>query len=182
MPILTAVVVVVGVLCVLDLLLTFGVVRRLREHTALLSDVSVPDSPIMSLVPGETPAPFSAMTTDGVTIDSTAGLRIVAFFSSSCSICPERAPMFVDYLAKYRMPSQQALAVVIGHDEKPAPYLGMLQKVARVCVESHGGPIGKAFQVTGFPAFALLDEHGDVVATDYVPGRLPEPGRELAVK
>ena len=37
MPILIAAVVVVGCLCLLDLLLTFGVIRRLREHTSMLT-------------------------------------------------------------------------------------------------------------------------------------------------
>ena len=37
MPILIAAVVVVGGLCLLDLLLTFGVIRRLREHTSMLT-------------------------------------------------------------------------------------------------------------------------------------------------
>ena len=37
MPIVIAAVTIVGVLCVLDLLLTFGVIRRLREHTAMLA-------------------------------------------------------------------------------------------------------------------------------------------------
>jgi hypothetical protein len=182
MSILAAALAIVGVLCALNLLLTFGVIRRLREHTALLSDVSVPDSPIMGLKPGDRPGPFSAVTAGGAAIDGARGLRVVGFFSTSCSICPERVPMFVDYLAKHRVPAERVLAVVNGHETTPAPYLDTLRAVAQVCTEAHDGPIARAFRVTGFPAFALLDEHGDVIATEYVPSRLPEPGRALAVK
>jgi hypothetical protein len=37
MAFLAAELVIVGVLCVLNLLLTFGVIRRLREHEELIS-------------------------------------------------------------------------------------------------------------------------------------------------
>jgi len=37
MAILSAAIVVVGLLCLADLLLTFGVIRRLREHTEQLT-------------------------------------------------------------------------------------------------------------------------------------------------
>src|SRR5688500_14198594 len=39
MPILTAAVVLVGILCVIDLLLTFGIIRRLREQNETLRQV-----------------------------------------------------------------------------------------------------------------------------------------------
>ena len=37
MAILGAAIVVMGLLCLIDLLLTFGVIRRLREHTEQLA-------------------------------------------------------------------------------------------------------------------------------------------------
>ena len=39
MSVLTAAVVVVGILCVLDLLLSFGIIRRLREQNEALRDL-----------------------------------------------------------------------------------------------------------------------------------------------
>ena len=80
MLVLTAAVVAVGVLCLADLLLTFGVIRRLRQHSALLA--SRGDAPVATrLSIGESPGPFTAVTTDGVDLTSHAGFRIAAFFS-----------------------------------------------------------------------------------------------------
>lgn len=39
MYVFSAVVVLVGTICALDLVLTFGVIRRLRDHSALLTRV-----------------------------------------------------------------------------------------------------------------------------------------------
>jgi hypothetical protein len=178
MPVLIAAVVVVGVLCLLDLLLTFGVIRRLREHTAMLNATSVPDSPIIGVSVGESPDPFAGVTTAG---DTVTRASVVAFFSTSCSICPERVPLFVDYLKKHRVPSDRVLAVVVGDPAVPAPYLPSLEGVAQVCTEPEGGELERAFKVVGFPAFALLDAQGEVTATEYNPVRLPEPALAPAV-
>ena len=64
MTVLVAAVALVGVLCLLDLLLTFGVIRRLREHAELITLGGVPDIPVLGVAVGEQPAPFSATTTE----------------------------------------------------------------------------------------------------------------------
>lgn len=182
MPILIAIVAVVGVLCLLNILLTVGVIRRIREHTALLTDVSVPDSPIIGVPTGEAPSEFVGTTTTGETVTADSNLRVVAFFSASCSICPERAPLFVDYLKKHKVPADRVLAVVGGQETKPTAYFESLLPVAQVVSEAEDGPLSRAFKVVGFPAFALLDEDGNVMTTGYNPTRLPEPALAMAAK
>ncbi|MFI6599468.1 hypothetical protein ACIBHX_24715, partial [Nonomuraea sp. NPDC050536] len=68
MAYLIAVVVLVGVLCLLDLVLTLGVVRRLREHTKLVdalyemvATMGAPAGPAVGEVVGE----FDVTTVDG---------------------------------------------------------------------------------------------------------------------
>lgn len=177
MPILIAAVTVVGGLCVLDLLLTLGVIRRLREHSAMLAD-RAPGSlgpPVIGLVKGEAPGAFAADTLDGARVDGSTALRLVAFLSVRCSICPERVPPLLDYLAAHQISRADALAVVVGDHETPPPYLDGLAEFAQVCMEREDGEIAKAFSVAGYPAFCLLGADGTVLATGYDPAGLPEP-------
>lgn len=175
MPIVIAAVAVVGGLCCLDLLLTLGVIRRLREHTEMLTAAGVPTRAALGLSVGERPVAFSAVTTDGERVNGAAGRRVAAFFSSWCSVCPERVPPFVDYLSRHQIGRDQVLAIVQGSDSAPPPYLDQITEVAHVCIEPDDGEIAGAFKVTGYPAFFLLDADGAVLVSGYDPAALPEP-------
>lgn len=174
MTILIAAVAVVGVLCLLDLLLTFGVIRRLREHTALLSGLN-DQPPLVGLETGELPEAFSAVTTLGEMVTGAAGIRVAGFFSSLCAACPERVPPFVEYLTGHGVGRSSVLAVVQGSRDAPPPYVDQIAEVALVCLESADGEIAKAFKVVGFPAFCLLDADGAVTVSGYDPSLLPAP-------
>lgn len=174
MGVLVAAVIAVGLLCVVDLLLTFGVVRRLREHTALLS-ARTSETIVLGLSPGSTPSAFAAVTTEGDVLTGPSGFRVAAFFSSSCSICPRRAPAFVDYIRANRMARGEVLAVVLAREGDFVPYLDSLAQVAQVCMQPPDGEIAAAFQVIGYPAFCLLDAEGALRVISYDPAELPEP-------
>jgi hypothetical protein len=175
-PIVIAAVAVVGVLCVLDLLLTFGVIRRLKEHTAMLTERSASLAPpVIGLAEGEKPAAFSAATTDGQPVDDSTPLRLVAFLSTACSICPERVPPLLKYLADHRIDRTAALAVIVGHDDKQVSYMDSLAASAQICLEPDEGELSRAFRVAGYPAFCLLGADGTVLASGYDPQTLPEP-------
>ncbi|MGH3158708.1 MAG: hypothetical protein ACRDNF_19315 [Streptosporangiaceae bacterium] len=175
MPILIAAVVVVGCLCLLDLLLTFGVIRRLREHTTMLATTREALEPYVGLRAGEPPGPFSTMTISGEEVAGPTGLRIVAFFSAWCSVCPEMVPPFVGYLRSHHIARGSVLAVVTGDNNEPPPYLDRLAEVAQVCLVQADGDVVEAFKVTGYPAFCLLDADGAVLSSGYDPTALPEP-------
>jgi len=91
MPVLIAAVIAVGTLCLVDLLLTFGVIRRLREQTALLAAPDSRERAVIGVPEGELPGGFSATTTTGEVVSGTAGVRVVAFFASGCAACPYAA-------------------------------------------------------------------------------------------
>jgi hypothetical protein len=175
MPVLIGAVVIVGALCLLDLLLTFGVIRRLREHTEMLARSQPGDLGAIGLTAGESPGTFAATDRDGAAVRGPSGLRVVAVFSTSCSICPKRAPAFVDYVRQHLVGRDEVLAVVVGQSAESVPYLADLADVARVCTESAGGPIGRAFAVRGYPAFFALDAAGTVRWSGYDPATLPAP-------
>jgi hypothetical protein len=171
--VLTAAVVLVGALCLVDLLLTFGVVRRLREHTVLLGDDRSADVSVSGVNVGDFPGSFAAEDVGGQPLAGPGGWRVIAFFSSSCSICPERAPVFADYVRTSSVNRDSVLAVVLGSTGEPAPYLDLLAGVGHVCVQPADGELAKVFSVTGYPAFFVLDGAGAVQAVHYDPAALP---------
>jgi thiol-disulfide isomerase/thioredoxin len=173
MAILAAAVIIVGGLCLADLLLTFGVIRRLRTHSELLAGYHSTESAIVGLRTGAVPGPFSAVTTDGEEVKLSSGLRLAAFFASSCSACPERVPAFLQYIRDNRLDKAAVLAVMTGHPDQPAGYLPRLAEVAQVCLEAEQGPVAEAFKVTGFPAFFVLDGDGSVLGSGFTPSVLP---------
>jgi len=171
MAILTAAVVVVGLLCLADLLLTFGVIRRLREHAEQLagSHSSHEEAPITDLKEGEALAPFSAQALAGEQLTGPAGLRMVAFFSATCSACPARVPPFLDYVQANQIDRDAVLAVMVNPSGAPVSYQEDVAKVARITVASSDSEIEKAFKVRGFPTFFVLDGAGSVSQATHEP-------------
>lgn len=163
---LAAAVVVVGVLCVLNLLLTYGVIRRLREHNELLGQrrAGMPDLVIGA---GSAVGAFTASTIDGdpLNVDDLATGTLVGFFSPGCSACVEQLPRFVDVAAAHPGGQDRVLAVVVGSEDGAAEYVSSLSPKARVVVEPHGSEIEKAFTVKGYPVFALVGAGGVVTVS-----------------
>jgi hypothetical protein len=167
-PYLVGAVVIVGVLALLNLLLTFGVIRRLREHSERLSRPAA-GLPDLMLGVGESPGPFTARTTEGeqVSLQALAGReQLVGFFSPTCQPCKEVAPEFVARAAA--IGPAGALAVVVGGPEEVEDLVTMFEPVARVVVEAvANGAVASAFRVNGFPALCLLDADGVVTASGH---------------
>ncbi len=167
-----AVVVVCVLLTALNLVMTLGVIRRLRDHSERLAGLAEAGTepwrdPIIG--PGRRPGPFSAVGVDGERVgdaDLAAG-GLVAFFSPGCGICAEWLPRFVD-AATALGDRRRALAVVVAPsatDPAAAEQVAALRAAATVVVENDKGPLTEAFQVSGYPAMVRLDEHGTVVAS-----------------
>jgi hypothetical protein len=169
MPYLVAAVTLVGAICLVDLLLTVGVIRRLRHHADLLSRLpglgfGLPDGSPLAI--GTRPTDFTATTTAGepVTPASLGDRTVLAFFMSQCQPCSELLPEFIRFAAELPAGYPRPLAVVVGDDAQAAEYAGRLSEVARVVTEPVSGPVSTAFSVQGFPALAILDGQGVVTA------------------
>ncbi|GAA2590071.1 hypothetical protein SMC26_20370 [Actinomadura fulvescens] len=161
MAFLLALVVFVGLLCTVDLLLTVGVIRRLREHTELLAARNEPPG---GLPVGSAVGEFTAVDTDGraVTRESLDDGTLVGFFSPGCAPCEEIKPRFAE--AAGTDGGRRALAVVSGPGGRETAE--GLSAVARVIVEDDpGGPVCAAFQVQAFPTLYRLGPGGRVTAT-----------------
>ncbi|MFV2195698.1 TlpA disulfide reductase family protein [Nocardiopsis sp. LOL_012] len=169
---LTVLCALVGALCLLNILLTVGVIRRLKEHTETIEQLrsAVPVLPGQIMLPaGEEVADFSAETTDGTTVsrDALEGETLVGVFSPGCSACAEQLPLFTDLAGSYPGGRDRVLAVVVGGAEEAADEIARLTPVARVVQEEHGGTTAPAFGVNGFPAMARIDATGRVLASGY---------------
>lgn len=168
---------VLAVLAAVQLLLVLGVIRRLREHTAVLARIRVgePGAPVI-VSPGESVGEFSAATIDGATIDR-AGVpqpALFAFFSSGCGACRAAAAELARYAADLPGGRDHVIAV-IGDGDRAAELVDLVRDVARVIVEPEGGPVEAAFEVSGFPSYAYVANGWTVLASGYELGALPLP-------
>jgi len=182
MPFLTAAVILVGALCVLDLLLTFGVIRRLREQNETLrlvreqQSASAAESDI-ALPAGAAIGTFAATTVSGTPLSGADidGRLLIGFFSPVCEPCKERMPQFIEYATRF---DGRVLAVAsdeAGETDKTRDMVARLGEVAEVVLEMDGGPVHQAFGAKGYPALLLVDPEGTVVASGWEMSALPVP-------
>ncbi|MBO3736968.1 TlpA family protein disulfide reductase [Actinoplanes flavus] len=166
-----SVTVVLGVVAVLNLLLTVGVIRRLKDHeqrfTELSSDGGAPDAQpsVGTVVPD-----FTVATTTGGKVTG-ADLRdggLIGFFSVGCPPCAEQLPDFVGVLRA--MDDTPALIVIeAGSAEDAAAFLEVTGDLPVVL--DGGDGLGKAFGVNRFPSMAHLSG-GAVAANAHTVARL----------
>ncbi|WP_182881022.1 TlpA family protein disulfide reductase [Microbispora sp. H10949] len=166
MPFLSALVLGVGVLCLIDLVLTVGVIRRLRTHEEMLAARPGVSPPIV-LPPGATIGAFSAVSTDGVHVsaETLTEPALVGVFSPDCPACGDRLPQFAERARSFPGGRGSVLAVLVGTEEEVAAQRRALEPVALVLIEEYGTGVTKALRVQGFPSLALLDGHGRVLAS-----------------
>ncbi|GAA2292446.1 hypothetical protein GCM10010149_45100 [Nonomuraea roseoviolacea subsp. roseoviolacea] len=177
MSIAAVVAMLAALLGVLNLALMLGVIRRLREHTELLS--RAPEG-TASIGRGEAVDAFDAVTVDGETVSRESLLdgSVVAFFSATCAPCQERLPKFVAYAKTLPEGRRQALAVVIGEGEDLDGFVTALGPVARVVVEKASDPVNSAFGVQRYPVVLAVarDDRGRLtVRSDRVNLNRPAP-------
>ncbi len=157
MPYLAAAVILVGVVCLLNLMLTFGIIRRMRvEANESGRRTGLP----VELRPGSPIGEFAVETADGETVSHADLTGMVGFFSARCEPCHDLLPRFADYARE--LGRDKVLAVMGGDDE---PAVRILTPVARVIVaDLAGGPVAAAFRNTMTPALYLVGDDHRVVA------------------
>lgn len=169
MQLLIAAAVLVGALALLNLMLTFGVIRRLREHTTQLSRLSGATPPFRDEQVGQPVPQFQATAADGTAVsrDSLLGrTRMVGFFSAGCEPCHEQAPEFAKWLSGQGGDTSEAVAVVTGAGPQADELATLLRDQATVVTEPDASRVADAFGVAGFPTFLRVDAEGVVTAAD----------------
>ncbi|WP_149259647.1 redoxin domain-containing protein [Actinomadura sp. K4S16] len=174
MPYLAAGVVFVGALCAFDLVLTLAVVRRLREHAALLDGgrAQVPFTP-----PGTSLPEFSAPGLDGTAVTRAFFTEptIVGLFSTTCAACRERLPEFTERVRG--LDARRVLAVIEGERDDAEPFTAALTPVATVVVEPVKGPVNTAFGHPASPSFYVVGQDAVVTSSTLTPAGLSLPAR-----
>lgn len=181
MTYLEAVVLTVGLLCLLNLLLTFGVIRRLRQHTEHLNRLAPTDQP-PGIGVGEVVGEFATTTTTGepLTRAGLTGQTLVGFFSPGCEPCATQLPHFIDRAREQPGGRARAIAVVAAGTDGKQDYVERLEPVARVVTEGPDGALQAAFRVTGFPMLYLVDD-GTVRAAGFTVADVTATGAPAAV-
>ncbi|WP_027344849.1 thioredoxin domain-containing protein [Hamadaea tsunoensis] len=147
MPVIIAALVVVGLLCLLNLMLTVGILRRMRAD----AEEYKPDRS-SALRAGSAIGAFEVTTTDGEPITDETLAGTVAFFSAGCTACHGLLPDFLAY-ARERGRGD-VLAIVAGDEPDMVSALAEVSRV--VTADLPGGPVAKAFRNTWTPALYLV--------------------------
>jgi hypothetical protein len=156
MSYLAATVVILAVVCVLNLILTVAVIRRLREHTTILEQARRPAD---LLTVGTSVAGVEATAIDGAAVDDEwlrEGRKLIALMSSTCSHCLDELGNAADFARAMPGGPASVLAVVSGLDGHGTELVDGLRGVATVVHEPEDGPATTAFSASAFPAFYLV--------------------------
>jgi thiol-disulfide isomerase/thioredoxin len=181
MTLLSIAIALVGILCLIDLVLTLGVVRRLRDHSVRLSALSGPGFDTDNLrEPGTAVDPFTATDVNGVdwSLGDLAEPTLVGFFTPDCPACEEKLPSFLAYASAFPGGRDRVFAVVAG-ESGGVKYRTALAEVAAVVVERERGPVQKAFGAKAFPTFLVVVD-GVVTNSTHDMTDLPEHAHQPA--
>ncbi|MCZ7418848.1 TlpA disulfide reductase family protein [Verrucosispora sp. WMMA2121] len=168
---LTAAVVLIGGLSLLNLALSAAIIRRLRDQPTNGGQAGAQGI----LAAGEAVPQFRSRTHDGqpVTLTDIAPGTVVAFFSPTCIPCQQALPGFLEQVAGDRGAPVRSLAVVVGPADQADDMVSRLAPVTRVVLPTDSEPLVRAFEVTGFPAFFLMDDDHVVRASGHSLSVLP---------
>lgn len=160
MPFLIAAVVLVGAIATLNLLLTVGVIRRLREHTTQLAGMSGPG---MSGGPaaGDPIEDFATTAVDDtpVALADLDSYSLVSVMSPGCGPCEEKLPKLVSMLEDGSLPKKGVLAVIAGSEEEAVPMVTALKDLAVVIREEPvSGALQSAVGISAYPTMFVAGE------------------------
>jgi hypothetical protein len=163
---LTIAVIALALLVLVDLLLTFAILRRLREHEERLSQLS--ERPVGGPEIGQPLPRFETVTVDGGLLDSTAllgGESVVAVFSTSCHGCEQQAPRFVEVASQMALTGRRIITLLIDDgQQEDHPLRQVLSRAGLLVIESHDGSLKAAIGPQLLPSYYLFTAEGLLVA------------------
>ena len=166
-----------GALCLVNLALTFTLVRRVRRQDERIA--AAPRFRVQAgLPPGTKVGDFTAVTVTGErrSLGDLAGARsLVAFFSPTCGPCRKQLPEFAEFARTIPGGAAQVLAVVAGDENQAAEFAAGLDGAASVVAEPAHGPVATAFSARGFPSFYLVGADGRVESSGLALSVLTNP-------
>ena len=172
MIVLATAVTLFGALSLLNLLLTLGLVRRLRQSISSLRSADA-DLLLPRLGLG-TPLPLADQVGQG------GRPMLVGFFSAGCKACPDHVAPFRAYAEAF---PGEAVAILEGGPDVDAKYgPGLGDGVRLVSNATEGEPISVAFGLRAWPSFLVVDETGHVRSTALSVNALDPMALEVAAR
>jgi thiol-disulfide isomerase/thioredoxin len=181
-------VVLIGVLSLFNLMLTFAVIRQVRRfgEQSAGRGAGPAQQPPWHIQAGSPIPDFTTTSVSGEPVslgDLTGARSMIGFFSSGCGPCTLQVPIFARYAKSFPGGAAQVLAVVFPSQEEtpetpeipetpPSEYVQQLAGVATVVTEPLDGPTARAFMVTGYPTYYVLDERGQVEISGHSMSRI----------
>jgi hypothetical protein len=165
MPFLVSLTVLLTVVVLVNLALTVGLVRRIRDYDSRLHRLEQ-GSPTMADI-GERVGEFSAVTVDGdeITRGALVPGTIVGFFDPQCETCHSHLPGFA--AAARSLPGGRSQTLAVVRDEEDfQEMVDVLAGDVRVVLERRRGPVSRAFKVAAIPSFCLLGPDQTVATHD----------------
>ncbi|MFB9837665.1 TlpA family protein disulfide reductase [Actinoallomurus acaciae] len=175
MPFLVAAVVLLAVLCLLNMMITFAVLRRLRSHEERLAARPAGRSSGVDALVGRELPEFDATSTAGAAVsrsDLLGRARVLGVFSATCEPCHEQARAF----AELDDPGRVALVTdVRGREDVLRRFVPDLGDTPTIILEPDSGPLAGELGVSTFPTLLRLDEDGRVVQAGNALSQLASP-------
>ncbi|WP_406478684.1 hypothetical protein [Streptomyces sp. NBC_01615] len=164
MSVLAAAVIFAIALGLLNLTLSYGVIRRLRSEKRNTPAAPFPVTDADSV--GTALEEFHIRTEDGREISDRTLPEgtVAAFFAPGCGPCAELLPHFVETLARSRRPSEEVLAVVVPGNEGSEEYADLLSAVATVVTGDQARTVEAAFGVNAYPVVCRVGATGELTA------------------
>jgi thiol-disulfide isomerase/thioredoxin len=155
---------VLAVLVMLNLLLTFALIRRVRVLQEMVSKGPARDPALPQ--PGDAVGAFQAATPEGGLLTDEAlrsGVNLVGFFTTGCHPCATVRAQLLE-----SPPKLPLMAFVEGRADDPAAReLGTsLSAIARVAYITEADSVAKAFRSAGYPTLIRV-ENGTVAAAGH---------------
>ncbi|GGW40055.1 hypothetical protein GCM10010503_15610 [Streptomyces lucensis JCM 4490] len=167
MSLLAAAVVFSTALGLLNLLLAYGIIRRLRAGNR----DAPPAFPVTDAESvGTVLEDFTARLPDGrdITARTIPDGALAAFFAPGCGPCAELLPRFVETVGRSGRSAAEVLAVVVpgrgDAEEQEREYASLLSPVATVVTGEGARAVEAAFGVNAYPVVCRVESGGRLTA------------------
>jgi len=158
-----------------NLLLTFALIRKLRQVTA---NESEPFTKMVDVKIGEPAPPLVAETlTTGknLTFNDFLGRTInFIFISPNCSACRESLPKYEAMIPKAKKDGIEVVLVSFADPTKTKNLINNYNLHSSTVITPEGGLFQTNYKIHGWPSFCLIDAKGIVRATGHMPGEYEE--------
>jgi hypothetical protein len=170
-------IVLLALLCLVNMMITFAVLRRLQSHEERLAAQPSSQLPGADALIGRQLPEFTATSVAGVTVsrsDLIGRTRLLGIFSATCKPCHEQALAF----AEFADPDRVALVTdARGRDDAQQRMLTELGPSPTVILEPDSGTLAGELGVTAFPTLLRLDDDGRIVQVESALSLLIPPTR-----